>query len=242
MPSATARFRKIFRWDDIVIAALCALAIYLFVERPIHPTVTKAPSETDSAEPIAAFQPGTGPNLARGVDDFSGKAWQLEGALITAGSEVAPDGTKTAALLRETHAGNRHRIVTTLDGLAPGEAYTLSIFVKPGQRRALMLEMTDTPPAKYGVVRYDLAGEQIAYVGGDIGNAGIQSLPDGWFRLWAAMPYQSAKMAFSVSLLRTPDTIIYPGTKGDGALIWGVQFEPGEIPRDYSSGQQPPRK
>src|SRR5579863_5952830 len=227
--------RKIARWDAIVVTLLLALAAYLYSERPIHPIVASAPPQIDPVEIVGKFVRGNGPNLVQNATNFSAKSWVLEGITVTANAGSAPDGTKTAARLAETRGGERHRILALVDGLTPGDPYTLSAFVKPKERSAFAFEMLDVPLVHYGIIQYDLAQKRVAHLGGDISGAGIQELSDGWFRLWAVMPYQSAKMGFSVSLLTdSAMTVIYNGAEGDGALIWGVQFEPGATLHNFS--------
>jgi hypothetical protein len=117
-----------------------------------------------------------------------------------------------------------------------GAVHTLSLFVKPAERIAMQFEMRDQGPGKYGIVQFNFHDAAVAYESGDVSEAGLQALPDGWFRCWAAMPYSGDTAVFNVALLGSHAAQVYRGRGWGwaGILIWGVQFEPGDRPRGYA--------
>ena len=189
------------------------------------------------ARAIPGLERGSGPNLALEAGPFIGGRWNLEQVTMVPGAAVAPDGSKTADRMAETEDNDRHRIEAAVSGVTAGGIYTLSIYVKPAERAAMQFEMRDQAFGKSGVVHFNFNDEAVTYAKGDVTDVGMQALPDGWFRCWAAMPYSTDVAVFNFALLGWQSAIIYKGDKSVGLLIWGVQFEPGNRPRGYAASR-----
>lgn len=220
--------------SGIVLLLLVFTGLLYFVapQRPTIPLTWKLPLVI--AEPIAGPERGDGPNLALQVGPFTSERWRLDRAVLKTGSAVAPDGSKTADRLVETWGAGLHRIETTVTGLTPGAAHTLSLFVKADGYVAIRFEMRDGPPGKHGLAHFNLRDKAITFEGGDISNAGLQALSDGWYRCWAAMPYSSNTAVFNFTLLDRRGVLSRLIFGSGGLLIWGVQLEPGDRPRGYA--------
>jgi hypothetical protein len=176
-----------------------------------------------------------GPNLARPSGAFTSNRWRPERVTVVPNAAIAPDGTKTAFRLVETTDNGLHRIETDVTGATASEVHTLSLYVKPAERGAIYFEMRDGGPGKYGVADFDLMSKTVAGQSGDVMDAGMQELPNGWYRCWAAMPYATGTVVFNFTLQgSSDDKNKYVGNSQAGLLIWGVQFEPGNQPRAYA--------
>jgi hypothetical protein len=222
--------------DGIIVALLLVLAGYFFWEeprRPIDPLTGKLPLAV--AGLVQPFERGKGPNLAAQVASFAGGRWRLDQVAVVPGVAVAPDGSKTADGLVETSDYDRHRIETAVPDVTAGGIYTLSIYVRPIERNAMQFEMRGQKPGKFGIVQFNFNDKAVTYAGGDVSDFGMEALPGGWFRCWAAMPYSDDTAVFNFALLGWQSPIIYKGDKSAGLLIWGVQFEPGNRPRGYAA-------
>ena len=101
--------------------------------------------------------------------------------------------------------------------------------------------MRDKTPGKYSVVRFDLNRKVVDGVKGDSDASGVQELPDGWLRIWAAMPYTGDEAVFDIALMDDKGEVMYAGVANEGVLVWGVQFEPGNGRREYSTTLATPR-
>lgn len=223
------------RLEIILVAVLLALAAYLYVEAPIHPTMSlKFNPPLLVAEPVGGLKRGNGPNLALARADLTDGAWRKEGVTVSAAAGTGPDGMKTAFHLAEIGDYGRHRIETSVTGTTAGAVHTLSFFVQPQKRTAVQFEMRDNQPGSYGVVQFQLAKKVVTYVSGDISDMGMQELPDGWFRCWAAMPYNGATAVFNLALTNNMRTVVYDGSRGSGIMVWGAQFELGPKPSGYA--------
>jgi hypothetical protein len=185
------------------------------------------------AQPVSGFELGEGPNLIASNTDFTDRSWKADSAALVPNAAIAPDETSTAARLVEVARNDRHRIETTVSGATAGEVHTLSLYVKPAEREQIQLEMRDAKAGKYGSVRFDLDRKAIVAETADVSGSGIQELPDGWFRCWAAMPYDTGLATFDFSLISARGPI-YQGNGGVGLFIWGVQFETGDHPGGYA--------
>jgi hypothetical protein len=224
--------------DGIVVALLLALAGYLYLKEPRH----AADALTGRlllavAGPVQAFERGSGANLASPVAAVAGGRWSLDRVAVVSGAAVAPDGSKTADRLVETSDHGPHRIETVVSGVTAGGVYTLSIYAKAAERIAIQFEMRDQRAGKSGIVQFNLNDAAATYAGGFVSDVGVQALPDGWFRLWAAMPYSGDAAGLNFALLREHGAVAYRGSSSAGLLIWGVQFEAGDRPRGYAGTQ-----
>jgi hypothetical protein len=221
--------------DGIIIVLLLMFAAYLYYEARKHSTISMAEKLSfASAQPVQGLETGAGSNLARPSGPFGDALWWRERLVVIPAFGIAPDRTKTADRLVETSEFGRHRAGTTVTGARAGEAHTLSLYVKRGERQEIQFEMADTPSGEYGLARFDLTRKVVVTKSGDVSDAGMQVLPDGWYRCWATMLYASETVTFNFSLMVDDEAIFYSGDSHDGLLVWGIQFEPGSRPRGYA--------
>ena len=231
--------QRIGTWTIVLL--LFGLAGYFYCQAPVRRTVSLTETmPLAAAEPVRGVERGQGPNFALARRNFIGASWRQEGVTVVPNAATAPDGTQTADRLEETRSGGRHRIETSLTGLATGEVHTLSLYIKRGERSDVMFEMRDVTPGKYGFVKFDLRRKAVVAQSGDVSDFGVQELPTGWFRCWAAMPYATDRAVFNFALLSSAAAVEYGGDGRSGLLIWGVQFERGAKPGGYSDSEGPP--
>jgi hypothetical protein len=218
-----------------LVVLLLMLAGVMYYTAPSHPIVPLTWRSPDAvAEPVSGLERGNGPNLALPIGPFTNGRWRLDLVTLVPDVAVAPDGSKTAVQLAERRGDGVRRIETAVPGATPGAMHTLSLFVKPDQFVAIEFEMRDGSPGKYGFVHFNLRDKAVTFKGGDASAAGLQALPDGWFRCWAAMPYSSDTAVFNFTLLDKRSGLARLIFGLGGLLIWGVQFEPGDRPRGYA--------
>jgi len=241
-PGKSVLARRILAAAAVVILVTATALHVLLRDTPPSPLSTHD-NWLIAAEKISGPVTGNGANLAATRQDFANtNQWPRGGAVIDAGAGTSPDGTNDAYRLGEGATTAIHRIMTILTGVVAGSDYTLSVFVKPTGRSLFELEMGDLPTGRYGFIRYDLAKKVVVDASNGLSAFGLQELPDGWFRCWVAMRYDSDKMSFDFTLLDDEDDDKYPGAPGMGVLIWGVQFEPGDRPLGFSALDASPSK
>ena len=223
--------QRISGW--VIVLLLLALAGYLYHVAPNHVLISMSDMQPhEAAERVAGLVKGDGPNFA--ASPFTSGQWWPDGASVIANAAIAPDGTKTAYRLVESAGSGFHRLGSTLTLSVGKGVRTLSLYVKAAERQKLQFEMADSPMAKYGVARFDLLNKTVVAEIGDVVDAGIQELPNGWYRCWAAMPYSNQTETFNFALMDQTGQVRHQGDKDDGLFIWGSQFEPGEEPGGYS--------
>jgi hypothetical protein len=212
---------------------LLGFAGYLYYAAPERRRVILTSEVLTKAQPVHSFETGKGPNLSS--KDFSPAQWQLARVTVVPNAAIAPDGGKSAVRLTETTENGWHRIRTRVGGATPGAVHTLSFYVKPAERTLIQFEMRDEQPGRDGSARFDLKRKVVVAETGDVRDAGIQQLPNGWYRCWAAMPYASDMALVTFDLLMANGELVsYEGDPQAGLLIWGVEFEPGDHPSGYS--------
>jgi len=217
--------------DWAIIIVLLALAGYFFHAAPAHPPIeVDEPLPLAIAEPIAGLS-GDGRNFLQTYGPFNTVPWWRERVAALPDATNAPDGSKTAARLVETRDFGRHRVGENLNAIAPGQVQTLSLYVKPAERWALQFEMADTVSKNYGIARFDLRKKVVIAEIGDVTDAGIQEVHNGWYRCWAAMPYASKTGGVNFGLMDREGQVDYRGDSNAGLFIWGPQFGLGAAPR-----------
>jgi hypothetical protein len=229
----------------IVASVLVALGYGYYAAVLVEPVKRAAPINQPTApakqpdKPKSAAAAVPAPNLAAARQHFASAEWRLEGVTVAASAGIAPDGSNGAALVAETAGDGRHRLeVAPVAGATPGAIHTLSVYVKPASQTAMALEMRDAHTVKYGLVKFNLAQTAVVGKTGDVTDAGIEPLPGGWFRCWAAMPYGGDVAVFNIALA-DGDQLLYPGRAGSGVLIWGVKLEQGTQPTLYTDDSSP---
>ncbi|MBV9704925.1 MAG: hypothetical protein JO163_19550, partial [Methylobacteriaceae bacterium] len=135
--------------------------------------------------------------------------------------------------LIELASMDRHRVELTIDGARPGAIHATSIFVKPAERTAVILEMRDNEAGKYGVARFDLKTAAVILKSGDVTASGVIPAADGWYRIWAAMPLATDRAVIDIGLMDGDGATKYAGDGKSGVSISGVQFEPASRPGPY---------
>lgn len=214
-------------WLAGVVAALLLVG-FLYFQLPSAPVIVPP-------EVIAGLVTGNGPNLVLDRESLTPPVWGLENVVITPNAGLAPDGSNTAIRISETNETGRHRFETAVT-MTSGGVYTLSVYAKKQERKVIQFEMRDLHPGSYSLVRFDMEGVSTFGNVGALVAAGVQELPTGWVRCWAALRYATNTADFNIALSDIVGATQYVGDPSSGLLVWGLQFEPGDRPKGYSSG------
>ena len=187
-----------------------------------------------SAEPTQMVPKGNGINLVWSSENFSNSRWRPEKATIESSVVPPPFGAGGVQQLLEGDGSGAHRIEAVISGVAPGAVHTFSVFVKPAQRSAFMLEARDFEPIiEYGRVGFDLARKVATFRTREIIDAGVGPVGDGWYRCWMAMRFTGERAVVDIGLISAIGDILYEGDVHSGINLWGVQFELGGTPGEY---------
>jgi ABC-type polysaccharide/polyol phosphate transport system ATPase subunit len=216
-----------------VVLVLASLLGYFYF-KPVVPDSNSAPHS--ATLPAPAAQQGTGQNLLWPSEDFTNPNWKRNQITIERNSSIAPNGQNVALKLVESADDGRHYIYTIIDGATPGVVHTFSVYFKLEERFAIRLELRDDPQTRYGTATCNpptvrAEGSVIKTV--DVTDGNVESLGDGWYRCWAAMPYDLARVVLAIELVDRNGAHTYKGDGRSGVLIWGAQFEPGSRPAAY---------
>jgi hypothetical protein len=169
-------------------------------------------------------------------ENFSHANWHPSDVTLSGSvRDRAPDGSQSGTPLVESAENVRHFLYIITEGARPGAVHTFSIYVKPAGRTRLMLEIRDgAQPGRYGTGKFDLDAGMLDK-NGDIVDLGIEAAGGGWFRCWAAMPYNTNQAVLGMYPADKDGGIVFKGDGNPGLLLWGAQFEPGSRPSGYSS-------
>ena len=138
-----------------------------------------------------------------------------------------PQGEAETSLMAEARHSSSHRIEFILEGVRPERIHTVEGWVKPQGRNAVMLEMRDNDTIRYGVAVFDLLTATLRDSRGDILDARITPGADGWFHIWAAMPFDHACAVFNLALVNADGTHVYEGDGSSGILIANLALTQG---------------
>lgn len=170
--------------------------------------------------------------------------WAPSNSSIVANAGTAPDGTNTAWALTDAADEADHHVELWAPQWFDGERWTYSVFAKADALTELRL--LDAASPNFSIASYDLAagivsGTQSGGDGTTVVDAGMQSWPGGWWRLWLTIqPAAGADRAIRIGLL-VEGTEIYAGA-GESLLVWGPQLERGGEPSSFiPTADAPPR-
>jgi hypothetical protein len=166
-------------------------------------------------------------NLRTYSEDFTNAVWTKSALSITANTVVAPDGTLTGDKLVEDTATSRHFVTTTV-ALTANTVYTLSVYMKAGERTTATFGNSSTANWVAGAsIVVNLATGVIT-----TGTGTIQSVGNGWYRVSITQTFGPAN-ANGGMIIDLQTTAGYTGDGYSGIYIWGAQLEAGAFLTSY---------
>lgn len=151
---------------------------------------------------------------------FTGKDWVVEGAKVQA---LNSDKTE---LIEATENG-WHRLMANHLTLPKSQtAYVFSILFKVSGARAVELEMVDgIRPGQYGTAVCNPAKQETLRTG-DIIDADMEVLPDGWYRCWASMTFNGTTAGYSIAINKD-NSSLYEGDGKASLILREALLQPG---------------
>lgn len=173
-------------------------------------------------------------NLLLYSQEFDGNAYaKNNSATVTANTTLAPDATMTADTISMIAAISSGTYNATFQGIAnavpvtAGQDYTYSVFLSPLGANQTILFGSDSTTA-YGSstaarATFNLSNQTISGAGAQVKSSGIQSLQNGWYRIWVTVTaLNNAANAFW--------TFYNASASQTGTwAIWGGQVEQGPL-------------
>jgi len=170
-------------------------------------------------------------NLLSAACDPERSVWTLTNVTATSNNATAPDGSETAATLRETADSGTHEIRQEITKDTASETYTLSAYVKADGRDAVSLYLADSTGTNGAYVIFDVAAGYQLYpadvngTGFSAADGSIEPVGDGWYRcILTATSNADAALRAYVQLHNGSGTS-YAGNASLGLLVWGIQVE-----------------
>lgn len=197
-------------------------------------TATNAGGSTPQASNTIAVA-AAGTNLFSKTEVFSDGFWQLT-ASVTIGTNdaVAPDGTTTMDDIREVNTTAAHELYNnSAMTITSGQPYCASFFVKPVEDTKCIVNLN----IGGGNMRtwFDLTGNGAVLTKHASVTAVIQLIANGIYRISARATSSGTSGFGAFGLAKTDNVDTYAGITGDGAELWGAQFEQANAMTSYSS-------
>ena len=164
-----------------------------------------------------------GTNLVTYSEQFDNAAWIKTNATITANAAAAPDGTTTAEKLASSTGTWPTFIHQTFGGSG---TRTLSVFAKASNSSWLAMGGIG---AGGELAYFNLSTGVIATIQGNVTNASMSKLPNGWYRCSVICDFQSYGGFIPVS----GDNTLNIAPIGQGVFLWGAQLEQNPYATSY---------
>ena len=200
-----------------------------------HPTgISAYCTLTLTCLPLLRTDAVTAENLLVAPCDPTTAAWTRTNVTATADVATAPDGSLTAARLRETVATGTHEVRQQITKPATPGQYTGSVYVKPDGRTAVALYLADSGGTNGAYAGFSLVGAgSLLYPPGVSGSgfsgpaATITDAGGGWYRVWLTATSNADTGLRLYAQCHNGASTSYAGDTGKGLLVWGAQLEEG---------------
>jgi hypothetical protein len=218
----------------VVVCAMLGFFAYFHFRSESAPPSTPPVIELLAPEPVQGVDRSQGANLLWPSEDFAeSNRWITQLLNSVPNAIPAPNPESRATRLNATSEQGSHRIMASVGNIKP-DIYTFSVYVKPDQIIDLQFELGDRQQGnKYGLVRFLVGPFGAVQKQGHIQAAGLQRLPNGWYRCWAAMPFATNFIGVGIGLLDRDQLGNFASDGQSGLWLWGAQFAPGERPGGY---------
>lgn len=174
-------------------------------------------------------------NLCVRAEEMDNGSWTKTRSSVSANDRAAPDGKTTADKLIEDTSNNSHFASASSISFTSGTQYVYSFYVRAAERSEVWLNFPAAPFPASANAFFDLSGSgSVGTVGAGADSAGIEALPDGWFRCWVIATADATTTGqMQVAVAIATEDLSYLGDGSSGAHFWGAQVEVGDFPATY---------
>jgi uncharacterized protein YmfQ (DUF2313 family) len=189
---------------------------------------------------VAAISPRWSTNMLSYPSQFDNAVWTKANATITPNVISASDGTLTADKLVENTSNSVHDVSRlNISGSVDGDTAIVVAEVKKAERIGVQLycQRRDTTPS-WNVTFFNFDTQ--TFNGTTAGcTVDVQTLPDGWYRIWLRGPLNSGTIVpdWGLRLISVwPFTTTYVGDGTSGAYVARAQIEFNQDIGDFIDG------
>lgn len=186
------------------------------VWRRDHDPVTK--------QPLGVLIEEQRTNLLTYSEQLNHANWVAASSSVSPNVAVAPDGTATAELVVPNTASVEHYIQQHPYSATGPRVDVHSAYVKSGGYDKGFIRALHLGGSENGTTAayFDLASKYITPPSDKLVGSGIEELPNGWFRVWAAISLDGTATTYGFRI-HVAAGLAYPfaGNGSSGLYIWG---------------------
>ena len=175
-------------------------------------------------------------NLCIRSQELDNAAWSKSSVTITANADTAPDGTSTADRVVEVAASAVHLLISTDVTFSASAQVVISAFVKQGNLATSEIYLVNTGATRFAGIKFTYSGATVsagttAPVGYSVASSGVQTLPNGYYRIWAVINTVTDTVAHIEFYPK--DTTSYLGNTSNYTTAWGFDAQVGAFLTTY---------
>lgn len=177
-------------------------------------------------------------NLLTYSEQFDNAAWSKNDSTITANIIVAPNGTLTGDKIVEGSGVDLSPRFTG-SASATAQSYTLSVYLKAGERRYINVlgrrDATNFNGVLVDLVTGTLSAPTRATTTNNVSTSTITPVGNGWYRVTMTYTYTTTGTTLVYFGLGSDaaGAVPYEGNGYSGLYIWGAQLEAGAFATSY---------
>ncbi|MCQ4630942.1 hypothetical protein GB927_012890 [Shinella sp. CPCC 100929] len=178
-------------------------------------------------------------NLLLYSEQFDNAAWFKANLTVSADATIAPDGNLTMDALVEDAATSQHSISRVATKSASALPYTLSLFVKAGKGRQIVLNLFGAGYAGGVQMRFNpeagaITTAAFAYgTGFASGSGSFAKVSDGVYLVWVTATSDTTTSIGGQFGLHNGTALSYTGDGTSGVNAWGAQLTQTAFPGPY---------
>ena len=150
----------------------------------------------------------------------------VEGLNVAPTTEAGAKADQPSLKLVEAPTAQRHRLGFKFKPLDLNKAYRVSVWIKPVCATGILLDMRDGKQSHFGGAFLNIPKQSVERNVGEVKQAGVETRPDGWTKVWGDLTYADGVGFFYLGILSAKGEPAYQGDGTTGVILGGIEIAP----------------